>query len=107
MGLRRILALCTVLAAALGYGASVAAPAMAATSTTATGWVRCANLSPGKFKFFPVLNPSQKTEHIRKYWGDDKSESILEQAEETVSVYISGYVMNAYRTISAVQEALN
>jgi len=47
VGLRRILALCTVLAAALGYGASVAAPAMAATSTTATGWVRCANLSPG------------------------------------------------------------
>ena len=47
MGLRRILALCTVLAAVLGYSASVAAPAIAATSTTATGWVRCANLSPG------------------------------------------------------------
>jgi hypothetical protein len=46
--LPRILALCTVLAALLGYGASVAAPAaMAATSSTATGWVRCANLSPG------------------------------------------------------------
>ena len=47
MGLRRIVALCTVLAAVLGYTASVAAPAIAATSTTATGWVRCANLSPG------------------------------------------------------------
>ena len=34
MGLRRILALCTVLAAVLGYGASVAVPAMAATSTS-------------------------------------------------------------------------
>jgi hypothetical protein len=46
--LRRILVLCTVLAAVLGYGASVVAPAMAATSSTAvTGWVRCANLSPG------------------------------------------------------------
>ena len=47
MGLRRILALCTVLAAVLSYGASIAVPAMAATSTAATGWVRCANLSPG------------------------------------------------------------
>jgi len=36
-----------VLAAVLAYGASAAAPAMAATSSTSTGWVRCANLSPG------------------------------------------------------------
>jgi Domain of unknown function (DUF4397) len=44
----RIIALFTVLAALLGYGASLAAPAaQAATSSTATGWVRCANLSPG------------------------------------------------------------
>jgi hypothetical protein len=44
----RGIALCTVLAALLGWGASVAAPAaMAAPSSTATGWVRCANLSPG------------------------------------------------------------
>jgi hypothetical protein len=34
-----------VLAAVLAYGASAAVPAMAATSST--GWVRCANLSPG------------------------------------------------------------
>ena len=47
MGLRRILALCAVLTAVLSYGASAAAPAMAATSSTSTGWVRCANLSPG------------------------------------------------------------
>jgi len=47
VGLRRILALCTVLTAVLSYGASIAVPAMAATSTAATGWVRCANLSPG------------------------------------------------------------
>jgi len=47
VGLRRILALGAVLAAVLGYGASAAAPAMAATSSTSTGWVRCANLSPG------------------------------------------------------------
>jgi hypothetical protein len=44
---RRILALFTVLAALLGYGASVAAPAASAAVAPATGWVRCANLSPG------------------------------------------------------------
>jgi len=44
---RRILALFTVLAALLGYGASVAAPAASAAAAPATGWVRCANLSPG------------------------------------------------------------
>jgi hypothetical protein len=45
--LRRILALCATLAAVLGYGASAAAPALATTSSGSTGWVRCANLSPG------------------------------------------------------------
>jgi hypothetical protein len=44
---RRILALFTVLAALLGYGASVAVPAASAAVAPATGWVRCANLSPG------------------------------------------------------------
>jgi len=42
--LRRILALLTMVAALLGYVASVAAPAA---SAAAVGWVRCANLSPG------------------------------------------------------------
>jgi len=37
-----------------------------------------------------VLNPAQKTEHIRKYWGDEKVEDILKKAEETVSLYICG-----------------
>ena len=44
MRLRRILALLTMVAALLGYVASVAAPAA---SAAAVGWVRCANLSPG------------------------------------------------------------
>ena len=47
MRLRRILALFTVIAALLGYLASVAAPAASAATAAATGWVRCANLSPG------------------------------------------------------------
>jgi hypothetical protein len=45
--LRRILALLTMIAALLGYVASVAASAASAASAPATGWVRCANLSPG------------------------------------------------------------
>jgi Domain of unknown function (DUF4397) len=44
--LRRILALFTMVAALLGYVASVAAPTASA-AAAATGWVRCANLSPG------------------------------------------------------------
>ena len=45
--LRRILALVAVVAAILGYAASAAAPAASAAAAPATGWVRCANLSPG------------------------------------------------------------
>ena len=47
MRLRRILALVAVVAAILGYAASAAAPAASAAAAPATGWVRCANLSPG------------------------------------------------------------
>ena len=45
--LRRILAPSAVIAAVLGYAASAAAPAASAAVAPATGWVRCANLSPG------------------------------------------------------------
>jgi Domain of unknown function (DUF4397) len=44
--LRRILALFTMIAALLGYVACLA-PAASAAPAPATGWVRCANLSPG------------------------------------------------------------
>jgi hypothetical protein len=44
--LRRILALFAVVAATLGYAAAVA-PEASAVTLPATGWVRCANLSPG------------------------------------------------------------
>jgi hypothetical protein len=44
--LRRVLALFTVIAALLG-GAASFAPGASAAVTSATGWVRCANLSPG------------------------------------------------------------
>ena len=47
MSLRRILALFVGIAALLGFGACLAAPAASAAAAPATGWVRCANLSPG------------------------------------------------------------
>ena len=47
MSPRRILALFTALAALLGFGLSLTAPAASAAAMPATGWVRCANLSPG------------------------------------------------------------
>jgi len=37
---------------------------------------------------FLVLDPSQKTEHIRKYWGSEMLESILKAVEETVGFLI-------------------
>jgi hypothetical protein len=47
--LRRILALFAAIGALLGFGVSLTAPAATAAtrSSAATGWVRCANLSPG------------------------------------------------------------
>jgi hypothetical protein len=33
-----------------------------------------------------VLDPSQKTEHIRKYWGKEKLEEVLKSAAEMVSI---------------------
>jgi Domain of unknown function (DUF4397) len=47
VSLRRILALFAAIAALLGFGACLAAPDASAAAESATGWVRCANLSPG------------------------------------------------------------
>jgi len=32
-----------------------------------------------------VLNPSKKTEDIRKYWGPEKLKNVLKRAEKLVS----------------------
>ena len=40
-----------------------------------------------------VLDPSQKTKHIRRYWGEDKLEGVLERAAETVSLLKSNELM--------------
>jgi hypothetical protein len=46
-----------------------------------------------------VLDPSQKTEHICKYWGQEKLESILKEAEETFSVLSFGVSVCAHNNI--------
>jgi len=46
-----------------------------------------------------VLDPSQKTEHIRKYWGQEKLDSILKEAEEMVSVSSLGVLVCAHNDI--------
>jgi hypothetical protein len=38
--------------------------------------------------YLAVLDPSGKTEHIRRYWGADKLNNILERAEEIVGSII-------------------
>ncbi|KAF8240617.1 hypothetical protein L208DRAFT_1514732, partial [Tricholoma matsutake] len=46
------------------------------------------------YTFAMLLDPSQKTEHIRKYWGQEKLESILKEAEET-QLYLGMYSNNS------------
>ena len=91
MRLRRILALCTVLTASLGYGASVAAPAaLAATSSTATGWVRCANLSPGNpavdIYLLAFGNSGNPTVLKHVTYGDVSSYMAVPSGEYTVAM---------------------
>ena len=57
-----------------------------------------------------VLDPSQKVEHIQKYWGADKLESILECAEQKVhpSFYVmyQGYLLTPLSTRSTTLQCM-
>lgn len=80
-----------VLVALLGYGASVAAPAaMAATSSTATGWVRCANLSPGNpavdIYLLAFGNSGNPTVLKHVTYGDVSSYMAVPSGEYTVAM---------------------
>ena len=94
MRLRRILALCTVLAAVLGYGTCLAVPAMAATSTTATGFVRCANLSPGNpavdIYLLAFGNSGNPTVLKHVTYGDVSSYMAVPSGEYTVAMRAVG-----------------
>jgi hypothetical protein len=50
-----------------------------------------------------VLDPSQKTEHIRKYWGKDKLEDVLESVAETVSIRSLGLYLYQLNSCSLCQ----
>ncbi|KAF8222675.1 hypothetical protein L208DRAFT_1321119, partial [Tricholoma matsutake] len=48
------------------------------------------------YTFAMLLDPSQKMEHIHKYWGQEKLESILKEAEETYKqLYLGMYSNNS------------
>ena len=91
MRLPRIIALFTVLAALLGYGASLASPAaLAATSSTATGWVRCANLSPGNpavdIYLIAFGNPGHPTILRHVSYGDVSSYMAVSAGQYSVAM---------------------
>ena len=92
MGLRRILALCATFAAVLGYGASAAAPATATTSST--GWVRFANLSPGNpavdIYLLPFGNSGNPTVLRHVAYGDVSSYMAVPSGEYTVAMRAVG-----------------
>lgn len=94
MGLRRILALCATLAALLAYGASAAAPAMAYTSSGSTGFVRCANLSPGNsavdIYLLPFGNSSNPTILKHAAYGDVSNYMAVPSGEYTVAIRAVG-----------------
>jgi hypothetical protein len=105
MGLRRVLALGSVLAAVLGYGAAGAAPAMAATSATATGWVRCANLSPGNpavdIYLLAFGNSGNPTVLKHVTYGDVSSYMAVPSGEYTVAMRAVGASASSPPIVSA------
>jgi hypothetical protein len=90
VGLRRILALGAVLTAVLGFAAAAAVPAMAATS----GFVRCANLSPGNpavdIYLLPFGNASNPTVLKHVTYGDVSSYMAVPSGEYTVAMRAVG-----------------
>jgi hypothetical protein len=93
VGLRRILALGTVLTAVLGFGAA-AVPAMAAPSSAASGFVRCANLSPGDpavdIYLLPFGNSGNPTVLKHVAYGDVSSYMAVPSGEYTVAMRAVG-----------------
>lgn len=93
MGLRRILALGAVLTAVLGFAAA-AVPAMAATSSASSGFVRCANLSPGNpavdIYLLPFGNSGSPTVLKHVTYGDVSSYMAVPSGEYTVAMRAVG-----------------
>jgi hypothetical protein len=103
--LRRILALCAVLGALLGFGAGIAAPAMALTNSRSTGWVRCANLSPGNTAVDIYLlafgNSGNPTVLKHVAYGGVSSYMAIPSGEYTVAIRAVGASASSPPIVSA------
>ena len=105
MRLRRILALFAVIAAVLGYAASAAAPVASATAASATGWVRCANLSPGSQAVDTYLLAFSNSGHPlpprHVTYGDVSSYRMVGVGEYTVALRPTGASASSPPVVSA------
>ena len=105
MRLPRIIALFAVLAALLGYGASLAPPAMAASSSSTTGWVRCANLSPGTpavdIYLIAFGNPGHPTILRHVSYGDVSSYMAVSAGQYSVAMRSVGASASSPPVVSA------
>jgi Domain of unknown function (DUF4397) len=103
--LRRILALFAVIAAVLGYAASAAAPVASATAASATGWVRCANLSPGSQAVDTYLLAFSNSGHPlpprHVTYGDVSSYRMVGVGEYTVALRPTGASASSPPVVSA------
>jgi Domain of unknown function (DUF4397) len=90
VSLRRILALFVGIAALLGFGVCLVAPAASAATAPATGWVRCANLSPGNPAVDIYLigfgNSGQTTVLRHVSYGDVSSYMAVSAGQYTVAM---------------------
>lgn len=105
MRLRRILALFAVIAAVLGYAASAAAPVASAAVAPATGWVRCANLSPGSQAVDTYLLAFSNSGHPlpprHVAYGDVSTYRMVGVGEYTVAFRPTGASVSSPPVVSA------
>jgi hypothetical protein len=105
VSLRRILAPCTALAALLGFGFSLAAPAASAAVAPGTGWVRCANLSPGNpavdIYLIAFGNAGQPTVLRHVSYGDVSSYMAVSAGQYSVAMRPVGAPASSPPVVSA------
>ena len=102
---RRILALFIMIAALLGCVASAAAPAASAAATGGTGWVRCANLSPGSEAVDTYLLAFSNSGHPlpprHVSYGDVSGYRVVSAGEYTVALRPAGASASSPPVVSA------
>jgi Domain of unknown function (DUF4397) len=102
---RRILGLFAVVSVVLGYAVSAAAPRASAAAAPATGWVRCANLSPGSQTVETSLlafgNPGKPLPPRHVNYGDASSYRAVGVGEYTVAFRPVGASASSPPVVSA------